>query len=296
MGTKNKALDHKNFIFAYFPGKSLMHKLNPISKIIFLILLTILTFTINSVIFLASISFLLIVLALTSGITLKNLVKKLKFIVFILIFSVVLNIFFNAIPSDQDIVLFYLFNLSFLPIRRLALYFALRALFIVLTLYTSAIIFTNTTSMKDFVYSLIRLKIPYTYCFSFMVGIRYIPSIEDEAKTIALAQRARGLGLEKVNSIRKAYNLIFERLVTTLVSILRKTYTTSISMESRCFGLHKKRTNLIKISFKAKDIIFILLCIGIFITIILYILQLLPLPPIPSLYYLFTNFINLMML
>lgn len=287
MGNKNKALDHKKFIFAYFPGKSLMHKLNPISKLIFLVLLTILTFAINSVIFLASISFLLIVLALTSGITLKNLVKKLKFIVFILIFSVVLNIFFNAIPSDQDIVLFYLFNLSFLPIRRLALYFALRALFIVLTLYTSAIIFTNTTSMKDFVYSLIRLKIPYTYCFSFMVGIRYIPLIEDEAKTIALAQRARGLGLEKVNSIRKAYNLIFERLVTTLVSILRKTHTTSISMESRCFGMYKKRTNIIKISYKTKDIVFIFLSLVGFITIILYILKLLPFPPIPSLYYIF---------
>ena len=273
-----------------------MHKLNPISKIIFLVLLTILTFTINSVIFLASISFFLITLALTSGITLKNLVKKLKFIVFILIFSVVLNIFFNAIPSDQDVVLFYLFNFSFLPIRRLAVYFALRALFIVLTLYTSAIIFTNTTSMKDFVYSLIGLKIPYTYCFSFMVAIRYIPLIEDEAKTIALAQRARGLGLEKVNSIRKAYNLIFERLVTTLISILRKTHTTSISMESRCFGLYKERTNLIKISYKAKDIIFILLCVVVFITIILYLLKLLPLPPIPSLYNIFTSFINLMML
>jgi energy-coupling factor transport system permease protein len=260
MGTKNKALDHKKFIFAYFPGKSLMHRLNPISKMFFLVLLTILTFTINSVIFLASISFLLIVFALTSGITLKNLVKKLKFIVFVLIFSVVLNIFFNAIPSDQDVVLFYLFNLSFLPIRRLAVYFALRALFTVLTLYTSAIIFTNTTSMKDFVYSLIRLKIPYTYCFCFMVSIRYIPLIED------------------------------------LVSILRKTHTTSISMESRCFGLYKKRTNLIKISYKAKDIIFILLCIGVFITIILYIFKLLPLPPIPSLYYIFTNFINLTML
>jgi energy-coupling factor transporter transmembrane protein EcfT len=123
-----------------------------------------------------------------------------------------------------------------------------------------------------------------------MVGIRYIPSIEDEAKTIALAQRARGLGLEKISSIRKAYNLIFERLVTTLVSILRKTHTTSISMESRCFGLYKKRTNIIKISYKAKDIIFILLCIGGFITIILYQLKLLPLPPIPSLKCLFKFF------
>jgi len=289
MKNKNKILDYKKYTFAYFPGNSFFHKLNPISKIIFLILLTIITFIIKSLLFLTLVLFIIILLAFFSGISLKNLVRKTRFIILILIFSVLLNIFFNAIPSDQEIVLFYLFNLDFLPIRRLAVYYALRAFFIVLTLYTSSIIYTNTTSAKDFVYSLMRLNIPYKYCFSFMVGIRYIPSIEQEAKTIALAQRARGFGLEKAKSVKKAYRLIFERLMSTLVSVLRKGHTTSISMENRCFGLYKKRTNITEIKYKLLDIFFICFCIFWFVLIILYLFKIIPIPQFPSLYKIYLN-------
>ena len=120
-----------------------------------------------------------------------------------------------------------------------------------------------------------------------MVGIRYIPSIEQEAKTISLAQKARGFGLDKVNSIKKAYKLIFERLVATLISILRKAHITSISMENRCFGLYKKRTNLNEIKFKGIDIVFISSCFFIFGFILFYLLGLLPLQQFPSLYQIF---------
>ena len=287
MKNKNKILDYKKYIFAYFPGNSLFHKLNPISKIIFLILLTIITFIIKSLLLLTLLLFIIILLTFFSGISLKNFLRKTRFIILILIFSVLLNIFFNAIPSEQEIVLFYLFNLDFLPIRRLAVYYALRALLIVLTLYSSTFIFSNTTSAKDFVYSLMKLRIPYKYCFSFMVGIKYIPSIEQEAKTISLAQRARGFGLEKANSIKKAYRLISERLMSTLVSILRKGHTTSISMENRCFGLYKKRTNITEIKYKLLDIVYICFCIFWFVLIILYLFKILPIPQFPSLYHLY---------
>ena len=284
---KNPILDNKRYIFAYFPGYSLMHQLNPLSKLVFLIFLTILTLLIRSLIFMACIFLCILILALLSKISMKNLIRKLRFIVMVMLVSVILNIFFNAIPEEQQIILFYLFGLEFLPIRRLAVYFALRAFFLVLILYSSTIIYTNTTDMKDFVYSLMRLGIPYRYCYAFMVGIRYIPLIEQEAKTISLAQKARGFGYEKVKGIKKAYNLIFERLIATLVSILRKGHTTSISMENRCFGIYKERTNLIEIRFKARDIGFILISSFIFVCILLYLFQLFPLPQFPSLYSLF---------
>jgi energy-coupling factor transport system permease protein len=207
--------------------------------------------------------------------------------VLILLISVILNIFFNALPNVDEDILFYLFNVPFLPIRRLAVYFAIRAFFILLTLYTSAILFTNTTSPKDFVYSLIRLRIPYKFCFAFMVGIRFIPAIEEEAKTIALAQQARGFSMDKVKSIRKAYAFISERMIGTLVSILRKGQITSLSMENRCFGVYKNRTNLIKIRFKFSDVLFIILNTIMFIMIVLYIFNFLPIPQIPSLYNIF---------
>jgi energy-coupling factor transport system permease protein len=290
MKSKNKVLDHKKFIFAYTPGNSLMHNLNPLSKIIFLIYLTILTFVIDSLIFLSLISLSIIILALISGISVNNLFRKLRFIIIVLFISVILNIFFNAIPSNQATVLFYLFDLSFLPIRRLAVYFALKALFIVLTLFSSAIIYSNTTSMKEFVYALISIKIPYKYCFSFMIGIRYIPLIEEEARTVALAQKARGLGLEKANTFKKAYRLIFGRLAATLVTILRKSQVTSISMENRCFGISKHRTNLTKVVFKKKDYLFVLILSLIFLFLLLYATRLLPLPSFPSLYSIFLQF------
>jgi energy-coupling factor transporter transmembrane protein EcfT len=141
--------------------------------------------------------------------------------------------------------------------------------------------------MKDFAYSLMRLKIPYKYCFDFMVGIRYIPLIEREAKTIAMAQKARGFGRERANSIKKAYNLVFERLISTLVSVLRKTHITSISMENSCFGIYKKRTNLTQIKFKSRDIMFIIVICALFTFTFLYIFQVLSIPQFPSLYLIF---------
>jgi len=218
------------------------------------------------------------------------LLRRLKILFFILIISLILNLFFNAIPSEDEVILFYLFDLKFLPIRKLALYFGLRAFFILFTLYTSAILFANTTSTKDFVYSLIRLKIPYKFCFAFMVGVKYIPTIEQEAKTIALAQQARGFSLDRVKTFRKAYAFISERLITTLVSILRKGYTTSLSMENRCFGIYKERTNLIIIRFQIRDFIYIFTCLSLFILGVLYILGVLPFPQLPSLYSIYLSF------
>jgi energy-coupling factor transport system permease protein len=120
-----------------------------------------------------------------------------------------------------------------------------------------------------------------------MVGIRFIPAIEEEAKTIALAQQARGFSMDKVKSIRKAYAFISERMIGTLVSILRKGQITSLSMENRCFGVYKNRTNLIKIRFKFSDVLFIILNTIMFIMIVLYIFNFLPIPQIPSLYNIF---------
>jgi energy-coupling factor transport system permease protein len=124
-----------------------------------------------------------------------------------------------------------------------------------------------------------------------MVGIKYIPTIEQEAKTIALAQQARGFSMDRVRTFRKAYAFISERLISTLVSILRKGHTTSLSMENRCFGIYKKRTNMIRIKFRAIDVIFILVCLSLFTFGVLYIFGAIPLPQPPSLYKIYLNFI-----
>jgi energy-coupling factor transport system permease protein len=286
---KNRILDNRDYLFAYISNNSFFHKLTPISKLLFLLFLTIETFLIGSIILQSLLSLSVIIMLFIAKITPKFIFKKLRFMVIILLISVVLNIFFNALPTENEIILFYLFNLRFLPIRRLAVYFALKAFFIILTLYTSAILFTNTTSPKDFVYALIKMRIPYKFCFAFMVGLRFIPSIEEEAKTIALAQKARGFSMDQVKTFRKAYSFITERMIGTLVSTLRKGQITSLSMENRCFGIYKTRTNLIKIRFNLLDMIFIVLTLLGFAFLFLYVFNFLPIPNMPSLYHIFFN-------
>ncbi len=117
---KNRYLNNKKYIFAYFPGTSLMHRLNPLSKLLFLILLTVLTLFVSSILFLTTIFVCVLLLAILSQISLKNLIHKLRFMVIAMLVSVILNIFFNAIPEENATVLFYLFGLKFLPIRKLA--------------------------------------------------------------------------------------------------------------------------------------------------------------------------------
>jgi len=290
MVRKNAVLDRRSYMLAYFPGDSFMHALNPFSKLLLLIYITIITLIASSLIFLAIFSALLILLTLSCDLSIADLFHKLKFLIIIMIFSVILNIFFNALPNENNIVLFYLFGLEFLPIRKMAVYYALKAFFIIISLFTSTIIFTNTTSMKDFVDTLMCLKIPYKYCYAFMTGIRYIPIIEEEVKTINLAQKARGFSMESVKTLRQAYKLIFERLTTALISILRKGYVTSISMENRCFGIYKSRTNLGKIKFRKKDTAFIIFTTIIFTIILLYFFKILPLPSIPSISMLMREF------
>ena len=90
--TKNKQLDRKRYMFAYVPGNSIFHKLNPISKLIFLILLTTIVLVVNSILFLAIIFLIVFSLAILSGIKLKLLFRKLRYIFMILIVSVLLNI------------------------------------------------------------------------------------------------------------------------------------------------------------------------------------------------------------
>ena len=100
------------------------------------------------------------------------------------------------------------------------------------------------------------------------------------------------IGGKKVKTIKNAYNLIFERLIATLVSILRKAHVTSISMENRCFGIYKDRTNLVKIKFKPWDVAFIVLSSILFIGVILYLFHFTPFPQVPSSYSIFQRYIN----
>ena len=98
-----------------------------------------------------------------------------------------------------------------------------------------------------------------------MIGLRYIPLIEQESNTIEIAQQLRGAYIRKGISLRQIYNHLIERITTLLISIIRKAKTTASTIEARGFGIFKKRTNLHHVKWRLIDtfclIVFLLFCI-----------------------------------
>ena len=239
-------------------------KLNPIMKLSFLIIFTFFLFYQNSIIFLAIMYILLLIMVKSANLSVRSLLRQIRWLIMLSLIYIPLNTLFDANLSQTDDVLFYFFSEN-LPIRRLALYYSLRTGLLIIIFISSSIIFTKTTSPKDLVYSLIQIGIPYRYAFSFMIGLRYIPLIEQESNTIEIAQQLRGAYIRKGISIRKIYNHLIERITTLLISIIRKAKTTASTIEARGFGIFKKRTNLYWVKWSIIDtfglIIFILFCV-----------------------------------
>ena len=227
-----------------------------------------------------------LILALLNGISFSEFLRKIRWIIVIVIVFVVLNIFFNAIPVGEEEVLFYIWY-PYLAIRRMAVYFAIKVGIWILTLSTSGIIFLMTTPPKDLVYGLRKLKLPYSIAFSIMVAFRYIPLIQDSTNAVIMAQKARGLEVANAKTLRRVLELITDRLSTSLILTMRNAHYTAISMELRAFGRYKDRTDLYHLPFSKKDTLFTIFLIGLAIFLTLYRFNLLPfLPQVPSIYHL----------
>ena len=120
----------------------------------------------------------------------------------------------------------------------------------------SALIFLMTTKMKDFVYSMARLGVPYRYAYMVITVFRLIPLFETEVNNVRHAQMARGLGLEKTGVLRKYANYIKYTVKPMLISSLRRGMALAISMDSACFGIYKKRTYIHEVNNSRADFVF----------------------------------------
>jgi energy-coupling factor transport system permease protein len=201
----------------------------------------------------------------------------------------IISILFNATNPGEDIILFYIWE-PYIPIRRLILYYSLRVVLWVLNLSTCGAIFLNTTSPQDISYGIRILSRSYKAGFSFMIGLRYVPLIQDNTTSVKIAQQARGLNLSNSKSFKKGWEMLKDRLTTSLILIFRNANSTSVSMELRGFGKFNKRTEIYSLNAHYRDYIFIILFILFSGFVVAVQFHLIPfIPPIPSLYSLLFN-------
>ena len=205
--------------------------------------------------------FLFLLVSKSTNIPPSSILYQIRIIIVLTIIYIPINAIFDASTTQDSAILFYLGADHGLPVRRIALYYAIRTGLLILNLLASAILFIRTTNLKDLTYGLIQLKIPYRIAFAFMIGLRYVPLIAMESNTIEIAQTLRGVKLRKGVSVKIIFYFIVQRLTTLLISVLRKSKTTASAIEARGFGYHTKRTNLHQIKWGKNDIVYLMILI-----------------------------------
>ena len=227
----------------YFPGKSVVHKLDPRFKIIITGIFIAMLFSADSFIAMAVGIVFLIVSFLLSKIPLKLMLKSIKPIVPIIIFTSVLNIFFL-----DGVVLF---KLGFLKVTyeglRTSAFMIIRIIALImgssLLTYTTSPI-TLTDAIERLLSPLKRVKLPvHELAMMMTIALRFIPTLIEETDKIMSAQKARGADMESGSLLQRAKALT-PILIPLFVSAFRRAEELAVAMECRCYQGGDGRTRL----------------------------------------------------
>lgn len=237
--------------YTYVNVHSKFHDLNPISKALWLLCVNVLAVLVSDITWLSLIFLLVFATGLVAKLGLRRLLgamKPLRPLIIILFFSPT----FMLLPGFRDL------SLDSSPVMLLVEGVAYG---ITLTLRFSCVIyaafvFMMATKLKDFVYAMTKLGVPYRYGFMLIIIFRLIPSFEMEANNVTYAQMARGLRLEKTGILRRYVNFIKYTVKPVLISSLRRGLVLATSMDSACFGAYEKRTYIDNVTESRTDIIF----------------------------------------
>lgn len=237
----------------YLPGESFVHKLDPRTKILISLIFIICLFIVNKFIgYTVVIGFLLAVI-LVAKIPFRFIVKGLKPIFLLVVFTAVLNIF--MIKGTPDTLLY---KIGFLSIYvegvKTAAFMAIRL--ILLIIGTS--ILTLTTSpieLTDGIEKLLRpigKEIAHELAMMMTIALRFIPTLIDETDKIMKAQKARGADFESGGIIQKAKSLV-PLLVPLFISSFRRADELAMAMEARGYRGGAGRTRMKVLKFTSKD-------------------------------------------
>ena len=243
----------------YFPGHSIVHRLDPRTKLIMLIVYIVALFCAVSWI---SYGVMLVFLATTiaiSTIPLKSIVRGMKPLVFILVFTGILNIFFTT--GEQLLVSFWGISIYMEGLVR-AFFMMAR----ILMLITGTFLLTYTTSpisLTDGLESLLSplkaIRLPvHELAMMMCIALRFIPTLIEETAKIMSAQRARGADFESGNLMQRVKALV-PILVPLFISAFRRADELATAMECRCYQGGEGRTKMKLLRFKRNDFLTLLL-------------------------------------
>ena len=238
----------------HFPGNSVVHRCDPRLKIIATIAYIIVLFMASNPLGIALSLALLALLYKVAQIPIKLIVKSLKPIVPIVLFTAVLNLFFITGEGEP------LVHFGFIHIYREGVSYAVLMAVRIVALIAGTSLLTYTTSpivLTDAIEALLKpfakLHLPvHELAMMMTIALRFIPTLLEEADKIMKAQQARGADFESGNIIRRAKSLI-PILVPLFVSAFRIAQDLALAMEARCYRGGENRTRMSGMKFAKRD-------------------------------------------
>ena len=239
----------------FFPGHSAIHRMDPRTKLILTMVYIVALFVAQNWISYSLMLVFLLVCIKISSIPPKSIVRGMKPLVFILIFTAILNIFY----TDGGVELV---RLGSLAITTEGLKRAFFMIWRILMLISGTFLLTYTTSpisLTDGLESLLsplkKLHVPvHELAMMMSIALRFIPTLIEETDKIMNAQKARGADFETGSIIQRAKALV-PILVPLFISAFRRADELATAMECRCYQGGEGRTKLKLLRFKRGDLV-----------------------------------------
>ena len=239
----------------YFPAESLVHELDPRFKILIMMIFIASLFFINSFWPYLLIFAWLFLIIYAAKIPANMVIKGLKPLRLILIFTFLMNLFF--IPGEE------IFRLGILSISNEGLHQAVFMGIRLVLLVVGTSLLTLTTSPLALTEGIEKLLSPlkavgfpaHAIAMMITIALRFIPTLIDETDKIMKAQMARGADFESGNVLNRAKNLV-PLLVPLILNALRRAEELATAMESRCYRGDDHRTKLNPLVVTSQDKIY----------------------------------------
>lgn len=236
----------------YFPGNSVIHRLDPRVKIIATLLFIIELFIVDNFLGFAIAGVCLGIVIAVSGVPLGYIVRGLKPIIIILLFTFTLNMFM----IDGHIIWQWGFLKLTMEGLRTAVFMAIRLVLLIIG-SSMLTLCTRPLSLTDGIERLLspfkRIGVPaHEIAMMMTIALRFIPTLLEETDKIMKAQQARGADFETGNLIQRAKSLI-PILVPLFVSAFRIAQDLAMAMEARCYRGGEHRTRMNEMKLKTRD-------------------------------------------
>ncbi len=237
----------------YFPGRSLVHHLNPRMKLLSLLLILALLFSLQSYSGLVVLFFIALILITTTRVPFRYFLRGLRPVFYIALFALIIYFFFTS----GGVVLL---RVGFITVESEGVREGIFIILRLVTLVLFSLLLTLTTTPLSLTYGLSYFLRPLRYiglpteevAMIMAIALRFIPTLMEESQRLMRAQVSRGADFESGSIFRRAKSLV-PLIVPLFISAFRRADELALAMEARGYRIGARRTRMYEDAIAPRD-------------------------------------------